>query len=112
MNPFIVVPLIRMILANDPTIIEPIVDRLVSILICLNCLFIGNYKLKDQTWELIVSILERVRSRIGDIPEPILSNLLKLKVLDYLFKDFDDQRHYEKEEVESAKRALKDSNSA
>lgn len=47
MNPYIIVPLLRLILANDPTVFEPYADRLVSILLSVNCLFVGNFKLKE-----------------------------------------------------------------
>ena len=63
MNPFIIQPLIKQVLESDPQVLEPFVDRLVSILVSINCLFIGNYSLKDSIWELIVSILEQVRNR-------------------------------------------------
>lgn len=61
MNPFIVTPLLRLVLSCDSTIIEPYVDRLISMLVCVNIVFVGNYKLKDQIWELIVSILDKVK---------------------------------------------------
>lgn len=37
-----------------------------------------------------------------------MKNLLKLKIVDYLFKDFEEQQFYEREEVEYVKRILKD----
>jgi hypothetical protein len=80
MNPYIIIPLVRLILTHDPTIIEPIADRLVSILISVNCLFIGNYKLKEQTWELLVAVLEWVRARLNEIPDRVITSLLTLKV--------------------------------
>ena len=109
MNPNIAVPLIRLILTSDPTIIEPFVDRLVSILISLNCLFAGNYDLKEQIWELIVSILEHVRVRLPEMDPKVVKSLLSLRLVKTIFQDFDDQRHHEKSETESVKRAIKDS---
>ena len=57
---------------------------------------------------MIVSILERVRQKVDTLPEKLVKNLLKLKLVDYIFKDFEDQRHFEREESEYARRLLKD----
>jgi hypothetical protein len=40
-----------------------------------------------------------------------VTSLLNLKIINYLFYDFDQQNTYEKEEAEYAYRALKDSSS-
>ena len=48
-------------MADDPTVLEPYLENLVSILIAINCFFVGNYKLKNDTWSVIVSLLENVR---------------------------------------------------
>ena len=108
MNPFIIQPLLRQVLESDPEVLEPFVDRLISILISINCLFIGNYSLKDSIWELIVTILEHVRARAQAIPTQITKSLLNLKVIAHIFKDFEDQSFYEREEAEFARRLLKD----
>ncbi len=78
----------------------------------INCLFIGNYKLKEKIWDLIVALLEKVKSNPETFETQVISSLLNLKVIDSLFKDFEDQTHFEREEVEYAKRNLKDSNGA
>jgi hypothetical protein len=112
MNPNIVVPFIRLILDHDPSIIEPYVDRLVSMLISVNCLFVGNYTLKNQTWELVVSILDHVNKRQSNLCVKTVTRILKLKVVDALFGNFEDQQHHERSETESVKRAIKDSGSS
>jgi len=88
MNPFIIVPLLKHILIDDPSILLNNVDRLVSTLISLNCLFIGNYNLKEKVWVIIVSILEKVKQKINDLPAEKVKKLLKLRVVEYLFSDF------------------------
>ena len=77
-------------------------------MISINCLFVGNYSLKDSIWELIVTILEHVRARAQAIPTQITKSLLNLKVIAHIFKDFEDQSFYEREEAEFARRLLKD----
>lgn len=61
-------------------------------LLTVNCIFIGNFKLKDQTFELIVSILEHTRKSLSNVPNPVVKRLLTLKVVETLFspKDFED----------------------
>jgi len=58
MNPFIIKPLLTAILKQDPKVLDQSMDRLISILVSVNCVFIGNYDLKKNLWELIVAILE------------------------------------------------------
>ena len=64
MNPYIIVPFLKQIVTENFGVISDSIDRIVSTLIAINCLFIGNYKLKDQIWVLITSILEQVRRNI------------------------------------------------
>ena len=47
MNPFIIVCLVKEVLKKDKQVFAPYIDKLVSSLVAINCLFIGNYKLKD-----------------------------------------------------------------
>lgn len=90
MNPFIIKPLLRAIKKHDPRVLDPLMDRLVSILVSINCLFIGNFNLKQQTWELIVTLLESWRARLATIDPALVTSLLNLKVISYIFKDFED----------------------
>lgn len=75
-------------MSEDFSILSDYIDRLVSTLTCVNCLFIGNYKLKDKVWVLITSILEQVRKHLAEIPEEKVKKVLKLKVICHLFRSF------------------------
>lgn len=92
--------------------IENYADNLVSSLIAINCLFVGNYTLKDKTWCLIVSILENIRLRLPEMSKITIKSLLNLKIVRFIFNNFEEQNHYEKEEALYAKRVLKDNTTA
>ncbi|CDW71537.1 UNKNOWN [Stylonychia lemnae] len=111
MNPFIVVPLLKHILHENADILLGNIDRLVSTLVSLNCLFIGNYTLKEQIWVLVISILEKVRQNIDKIPQEKVKKLLQLKVIEYIFSNFQEVKDIDREEVEYVKRQLRENTS-
>lgn len=56
MNPNIVIPIIKCILKTNGgfTLLTPRIEELVSMLLAINCIFIGDYSLKDKYWSYII----------------------------------------------------------
>lgn len=92
--------------------LENYVDDLISSLIAINNLFVGNYALKDKTWCVIISLLEKVRQRLPEMSKVTIQSLLGLKIISFIFNNFEEQSHYEKEEALYARRILKDNTGA
>jgi hypothetical protein len=62
-------------------------------------------------WELLVQILDKIKSRVNEIPAETIKSLLNLKVIGSIFSDFEGQKSYEREEGEYAKIILRDNTS-
>lgn len=89
MNPCIVVPLLRLIMEHSPSTVDTIAPNLISLLVTLNCVFVGDYHLKDKIWELVLAILHRVFTNITSLPKNTIFKILNLKVFKHVMCNFE-----------------------
>jgi hypothetical protein len=101
--------LLQQIIKDDFSVLEPHVDDLVSMIMTIYCIFIGNYKLKNKILCLIVSILENVRKRLPTLSPEKVESLLSLRLFEALLYSFDDMNSFEREEAAYVRRVLKES---